>query len=630
MQSMNLRPAQRQFFRKRVTVLFTVCMFMLLLLLLRTAYLQIVLGDEYSTRAERNRVRLMPILPNRGEVYARNFKRKLITNKKSFCITVVPASLPNSKPDRRQVVLSLAKLLDMDPGLVQERINQDKWDPYTPKVIREDVGYPVITRLAEHINALPGVFWENRPIRIYTMTNTLSHLLGYTGYISREELKKMADRGYRSGSLIGKTGIERVYDMDLRGVEGVYEREVDAFNRVTSQRVRKAPVHGNPMVLTVDADMQQTAQQAMKKYRGAVVVTRPSTGEVLALLSNPGYDASLFYNRINQSDFQRIQLDPAKPLFNRAIQAMYPPGSIFKLVTMAAGVDNGVINEYTSHYCSGKHRLGDRIFRCWYGRHGRLALLNAVKNSCNVFFYKASLDIKASRIFAYARKFGFGRISRIDLLGESPGFIPTKAWKQKSAGRPWLDGDTLNLAIGQGDLLATPMQVNMLTCAIFNEGFAYRPYIKKQIRSLKTGKVIEENPGKVILFRNDIKKSTYRLIKRGMARVVNGGTGSAAWSPNLDVIGKTSSSENQHKLTHAWFTCIAKPKNLTGEEAYRQAIAVTVICENSGGGGAIAAPIAAMIIRRHFENMTPDQTMQAIWKRWAKEEKKKKDNKPQQ
>lgn len=626
MQSMNLRPAQRQSFRKRVTVFFTISMAMLLLLLLRTAYLQIVLVDEYSSRAERNRVRLMPILPNRGEVFARHYKRKLITNKKSFCITVVPASLPDKKQQRQAVIQSLAGILQMDAKLVKERINQDKWDPYTPKVIQEDVGYKTITRLAEHIRGLPGVFWENRPIRIYTMTNTLSHLLGYTGYISRKELKKMADRGYRSGSLVGKTGIESVYDMDLRGVEGVFEREVDAFNRVTAQRVRKAPVHGNPMVLTIDAGMQQTAQQAMKKYRGAVIVTKPSTGEVLALLSNPGYDASLFYNRINRRDFQRIQQDPAKPLFNRAIQAMYPPGSIFKLVTTAAGVDNGIINRRSSYYCSGKHRLGDRIFRCWYGRHGRLHLLDAIKNSCNVFFYKASLDIKSSRILNYARKFNFGRRSGIDLPGESAGFVPTKKWKRKESGRPWLDGDTLNLAIGQGDLLATPMQVNMLTCAIYNEGFAYRPYIKKQIRSLKTGKVIEENPGKKVLFRNDISKSTYQLIKQGMARVVNGGTGSAAWSPAVDVIGKTSSSENQKKKTHAWFTCIATPKGLSDKEAYNRAIAVTVICENSGGGGAIAAPIAAIIIRNYFEDKKPLETMQDIWKRWAKEEKNKRDS----
>jgi len=575
------------------------------------------MADEYSTRSERNRVRLRPIVPNRGEVYDRNFKRKLITNKKSLCITLVPVSLPKDEKKRANLLNRLATILEISTNQIAERIKKDKWDVYTPKLIKENVDYRIITRIAESIDEYPGVFWENRPIRVYTLTNTLSHLLGYTGYISRKELKRYAKKGYRLGSLIGKTGIERVYDLALRGVEGIFEREVDARNHVTYQLVRKKPKHGHPMALTIDSRMQQIAQNAMGKKRGAVIVTKPATGEVLALLSNPGYDANLFYSHIDKKKFHKIQNDPGKPLFNRAIQAMYPPSSIFKLVTATAGLETRRISTGTSYYCNGGYMLGDRYFKCWYGRHGRQYLINGIMNSCNVFFYRSSLEIKSANVLRYARMFGLGKKTRIDLLGESRGFVPTKVWKRKTAGRPWLDGDTLNLSIGQGDLLVTPIQINALTCAIYNEGVAYRPYIKKEIRSLRYNEIIEKNPGKQVLFTTGVSKKTFAIIKKGMKKVVRWGTGSAAFSPKVVVAGKTGTAQNPGKENHAWFTCFA-PANATNPE---DVIAVTVICENGGGGGAVAAPVAACIIRAHFENKTIQETMQRIWKMWASAKK---------
>ncbi len=612
MQKYSIRPGQQRSFRKRMITFFSIIVFMFFLLVFRVAYLQIVMGDVYSTRSERNRVRLMPIVANRGEIYAFHFKHKLISNKRSFCVTVVPAGLPKDKIQRGRLLANVANLLSMTTNEIDKIIKRKTWDKYTPKLLKADVGYDILTRLSESINRYPGVFWENRPIRIYTLTNTLSHVLGYTGYISRRELRLHAKRGYRNGSIIGKTGIEQVYDHQIRGDEGILEREVNALNRVTDQKIRKQPVHGNPMILTIDAKLQQLAQNAMGKKKGAIIVSKPATGEVLVLLSNPGYNAGLFYWNIEQKELTKLLNNPAKPLFNRAIQAQYPPSSIFKLVTATAGLETGRLKLSDHYICRGGYRLGNRYFKCW-SNHGRLDFFGAIKNSCDVYFYRQSLKMGASAILKYARAFGFGKRTGIDLPGESKGFVPTKKWKYKQAGRPWLDGDTLNLAIGQGDILVTPLQINVMTATIYNNGIAYKPYLKKEIRSLYNNRVIQRNTGKKLLFKNNVSARTYGLLKKSMIMVVNGGTGGVAYSPKVLVGGKTGTAENSGKEDHGWFTALA-PMNAKNPE---DVIAVTVICENGGGGGAVAAPIAACIIRSHFENKTINQTMQRIWKQWA-------------
>jgi len=612
MQKYSIRPGQQRNFRKRMITFFSIIVFMFFLLIFRVAYLQIVMGDMYSTKSERNRVRLLPIVANRGEIYAADFKHKLISNKRSFCITVVPAGLPKDKLEKAKLLSEVGNLLSMNTNEIYKIIKSKTWDKYTPKLLKADVGYDTLTLLSESINKFPGIFWENRPVRVYTLTNTLSHVLGYTGYISKRELKFHVKRGYRSGSIIGKTGIEQVYDYQIRGDEGILEREVNALNRVTDQKIRKQPVHGNPMILTINAKLQQLAQNAMGKKKGAVVVSKPATGEILVLLSNPGYNAGLFYWNIEQKELTKLLNNPAKPLFNRAIQAQYPPSSIFKLVTGAAGLETGTLKLSDHYICRGGHRLGNRYFKCW-SSHGRLDFFGAIRNSCDVYFYRQALKMGSSAILKYAKAFGFGKRTGIDLPGESKGFVPTKKWKYKQAGRPWLDGDTLNLAIGQGDILVTPLQINVMTSAIYNDGIAYRPYLKKEIRSLYNNRIIQRNPGKKLLFKNSISKRTYGLLKKAMISVVNGGTGGVAYSPKVLVGGKTGTAENSGKEDHGWFTALA-PMNAKNPE---DVIAVTVICENGGGGGAVAAPIAACIIRSYFENKTINQTMQWIWKQWA-------------
>ncbi|MCK5267764.1 MAG: penicillin-binding protein 2 [Spirochaetes bacterium] len=627
MQNYSIRPGQKAVFRKRVTSFLSICLFTILVLLFRIAYLQIIMADMYSNRADANRVRRLPIIPNRGKVYDRHYKIPLIINKKSLCITVVPVSLPKVKTDaekRRKLIERLSVILQMSTNDIVKRIENDKGDIYTPVVIKENVDFATITKIAEDIGDFPGVYWENRPARIYTMTNTLSHLLGYTGSISRSELRLFSKRGYRPGSVIGKTGIERIYDLDLRGEEGILEREVNARNHVTYQKIRKRQVNGRSLVLAIDRNIQHIAQTAMGKNRGAVIVSKPATGEILALLSNPGYNANLFYGRINEKEFSKINKDINKPLFNRSIQAVYPPSSIFKLVTATAALEQG-FSPTKTYYCDGGFMCGNRYFKCWFGHHGRQNMTLGIINSCNVYFYKLSLEIKpkAATILRYAKMYGFGKKTGIDLLGESRGFVPTMKWKKKQAGRPWLDGDTLNLAIGQGDLLVTPIQMNTFTSSIYNNGIAYKPYILKEVRSIKENKVLMRNRGKQSLFTTDISQKTFRLLKSGMRQVVSWGTGRAAFSPKVVVAGKTGTAQNTRGKSHAWFTCYA-PANAKNPE---DVISITVICENAGGGGAIAAPIAACIIRAHFENKTIQETMQYIWKQWAaasKKDKKKK------
>jgi penicillin-binding protein 2 len=590
-------------------ILFFISSAMLLFLLMRIGYLQLVMTEEYEARSERNRMRFVPVPAYRGEIYDRRFSEKLIANRKLLCVTAIPIALPRDADKKAVVIERIASTLEMTTNEIQRLLNKDSWDQYSPKLLKEDVDYQTITRIAESIDLYPGVYWENRPIRVYTLTNTLAHILGYTGYISEQELKAFAGRGYRSGSLIGKTGIERIYDMDLRGEEGLLERVVDARNRVTLQTVRQQPVHGRPMILTIDSAMQRVAQEAMGKMRGAVIVTRPATGEVLAILSNPGYAANLFYKRLEVEEYRRIESDPDKPLFNRVIQAQYPASSVFKIITAIAGLESGRMSEETTHFCDGGHLLGDRYFRCWFGSHRRQGLYDGIMNSCNVYFYLSGLDIGMETIVHYAGMFGLGRKTGIDLMGEASGFIPTREWKRKVAGRPWLDGDTLNLSIGQGDILVTPVQINMLTCALYNEGIVYQPYLKKEVRSLNNDHVIERNEGRHVLFTTDVSKNTFTVVKEGMRRVVQDGTGRAARSPAVVVAGKTGTAETSQDTTHAWFTGYAPADAKNPEDV----IAVTVVCEDAGGGGAMAAPVVACIIRAHFENKTIDETMRDIW-----------------
>jgi len=617
MQQLSIRPGQKRNFRQRVTALFSICLFVILMLLFRTAYLQIIKGELYFSRSERNRIRLTPIVPHRGEVYDRDFKKKLIINRKSLCVTLDPVGIPKDKELKAQLFARLAALLSMTTQQVENRLKKRSWEGgFCPRVIKENVDYRTITRIAESLDLYPGVFWENRAIRIYTMTNTLSHLLGYTGYIDSREYRRLRRKGYRSGSLIGKTGIERIYDRILRGKEGIYEREVNARNQVTHQFERLLPVHGRPLVLTIDSRIQQIAQQTMGVKRGAVVVSKPATGEILALLSNPGYDANLFYNRIDMDALIRIQKDPAKPLFNRALQGCYPASSIFKLITSIAGLEEGRANLSMRYYCSGGHMLGNRFFKCWKNHASTFNMLDAIQHSCDVYFYRASLSIKPQNLFRYARMFGFGKKTGIDLPGESRGLVPTFSWFKKNKSRDWSDGDTFNFSIGQGDLLVTPIQVNLMTAAICNGGVAYRPYVKKEVRSLRYGRVVESNPGKRVVFTTPVSRRTFDLVRKAMVRVVARGTGFAASSPVIVVAGKTGTAETMVGEDHAWFTCFA-PANAANPE---DVIAVTVLVEHGGGGGAVAAPIAACIIRAHFENKTVNETMQRIWNMYGNKE----------
>jgi len=615
MQKYTVRPDRQRRFKRRVTILYCITIAMILVLFVRIAYLQMVMTGEYDARSEQNRMRFVPIPAYRGEIYDREFSMKLIANRKLLCVTAVPAAMPRKPEEKQGVIRRLAATLEMTTNEITRLLSKDAWDQYSPKLLKEGVGYQTVTRIAENIDLYPGVYWDNRPIRVYTLTNTLAHTLGYTGYISEQELKALAGKGYRSGSLIGKTGIEHTYDLELRGEEGLLEREVDAYNQVTRQTVRQQPEHGRPLVLTIDSALQQVAQSAMGNMRGALIVTRPATGEVLAMLSNPGYAANLFYTRLEVEEYRKIENDPDKPLFNRVIQAQYPASSVFKLITTVAGLESGRLREDTRYLCEGGHLLGDRYFRCWFGSHRYQDLLGAIMNSCNVYFYLAGLEIGMDTIIHYANMFGLGRKTGIDLMGEAPGFIPTREWKRKAAGRPWLDGDTLNLSIGQGDILVTPVQINMLTCALYNEGVAYQPYLKKESRGLRNGRVIERNDGRHLLFTADVSKKTFSVIKEGMRRVVHGGTGSAAWSPAVMVAGKTGTAETSQDTTHAWFTGYAPADAKNPEDV----IAVTVVCENAGGGGATAAPVAACIIRAHFENKTIDETMRDIWGSYNKQ-----------
>ena len=470
-------------FKRRLYIFSGVPILFFLIIIVVLFSLQIIKGPQYAMKAKTNREQYSILPAIRGIVFDRTNKNVLAYNRRSFAVTVVPQNLPKDTDERDRILERLGILLQMPKDEIQSILKQKNYSQYGSYVIKTDVPFKDIVFLAEHNRDFPGVYWKSKPLRVYPHGDMLAHVIGYVGMISQNEYTELSDKGYNIESVIGKSGVEKVYDLELKGRDGHVRRIVDATNQVTAEIIDRGaePLPGSNVILSIDSELQLLAEQAMGENMGTLIISKPYTGEILALVSYPRFDPNFFVSGRDKEAFKNLTLDQRKPFLNRAIQAQYPAGSIFKLVVSLAILDTEIIPVDKEYKCGGGYQLGNRFFSCWTNHGSEVDLYKAITQSCDSYFYQASLALGPDTIAEYARRLGLGQKLGIDLVGELDGIIPDIQWKRDVKKDVWYDGDTLNLSIGQGFLLGTPLQINALTNIIANHGVLMKPHIVKEI-----------------------------------------------------------------------------------------------------------------------------------------------------
>lgn len=567
-------------------------------LLIRLWDLQIMRGSEMRKLSEQNRIRVKKIPAPRGIIYDRTGK-VLADTRPSFNIYLTPEDIK----DFSQSVDGLARLLNWDREDVIEKMKAASgMPPSFPIKIKSDIPMDEVARVEAHRVYIPGVSIQIEPKRNYPYGASLAHVLGYVSEISDEELKnKKKHKDYSPGDYIGKYGLERSYENELRGVDGEKRVEVDAIGREVRTLDIIDPIPGHSLHLNLDLELQLTADKALETRKGAAVAVNPKTGGVLVLASRPGFDPNKFASGIIKQDWQKIALDKAHPLQNRAIQGGYPPGSTFKVLVAMKALDLGVINERTTFGCGGGFAYGNRVFKCWKkGGHGSVAVHRAIVESCDVFFYNVGLRVGVDRIHELADIVGLGRVTGIDLPNEQKGLIPSTEWKKKRYNQPWYEGETVSVSIGQGAVWLTPVQLAQLSAFVANDGKNFKPQIVNRIVSTE-GKVVKTFEP-VVNADPKLKKGVVQIVKDGMRGVVNepGGTAGRSKLQNVAMSGKTGTaqagSEKVKLGDHAWFIAYAPAEDAS--------IAMAVLVEHGGHGASAAAPVAKDITETLFKVKT--------------------------
>jgi penicillin-binding protein 2 len=591
---------------RRFKIMLIVVTVALSLLALRMWYLQVIKGEELKQKSENNSVRIRKIKPIRGLIMDTH-REVLVDSQCSFDVLFVPSRTRNI-----QTVFDQLGSLYQDASLNfdHEAFTPGRLKPFVPIRLERNVSREKLAIVETHTLDLPGVTVDVVPVRQYLGGEMMAHLIGYTGEISPEELDKDESETYTSGDLIGKSGIEKYLDPYLRGKSGIEQVEINVLGKEVRVLGKEDPEPGYNVVLTIDALLQKVAWEALAGKPGAVVAMDPRDGSVLALVSSPAYDPTLFNGGISQEDWKKLSGDPFHPMEDRAISGQYPPGSTYKMIVAAAALQEGLITPETSFVCNGSYELGNRTYRCWHkGGHGRISLHRAIVQSCDVYFYNVGKLVGVDKLAEYARRFGLGAPTGIDLPREKNGMIPTREWKQTRFKEPWQIGETISLSIGQGYNLVTPLQLVTAYSALANGGVVWRPRLIKQIEAVD-GQVIKafapERKSVVPISTNIIEQ-----LKKALWGVVNeeGGTGRAAQRKDADVAGKTGTSqvislpdnEKTRKFKyipsrfrdHALFVCFAPVHN--------PEIAIAVVVENAGHGGSAAAPIARKILDAYFD-----------------------------
>ncbi len=590
-------------FRHRTQLVMIAVSVVFFLLTGRLWVLQVLQGERFTNLSKNNRIRIKTIPGIRGMVFDRK-GRLLVDSRPSFDLLFVPEDSQNPKFTLRY----LARLLDIDDGRFLKTLEKKKKRlPFREVVLDRDINWRTVVAVETHERDLPGVTLRIRPKRSYLNNGMNAHLIGYLGEIGPTQLKTLRQEGYRMGDEIGQFGIEKKWEQYLRGKSGKQQVEVDALGRRIKVLDQEKDVPGHNVFLTMDGELQKISYQSLKGKEGAIVVMEAKSGAILALVSTPSFDPNAFARGISAKEWNKLLQDRARPLHNKTIQGVYPPGSIFKIVLAIAALEEGVVTSRTPHFCPGFLTVGKRVFRDWKaGGHGVVNLHKALVESCDVYFYQLGQQLGIDRIARWARKLGLGKKTGIALDGERGGLVPDRKWKFRRFGQPWYPGETPSVAIGQGYVSVTPVQIASLMAAVVNGGSLYRPWFVSKVESLDGKPIQEYGPEKIGSL--SLKASTLKTIHKALEDVVNTreGTGKKAHSDLVKVAGKTGTaqvagmvgeiikSEDLPYLIrdHAWFVAYAP--------AEQPEIVVVVLVEHGGHGGAEAAPVAKKLIEQYF------------------------------
>ena len=580
--------------RRRVIAMSGIAMTALLLIVCQLWYLQVLEGGRFQEASDKNRIRVRPIAAPRGILFDRK-GLPLVDNRPAFTLSLIPRELERDPIKRDATLGRLAALLQIPFAELQEAVTKVSPDSILPVRVRRGLSMDDVARVEEWKLELPGVIVEVEPQRAYPNSRFAAHLLGYVREANDEQIKQGR---YRRGDMVGQSGLERLLDEFLRGKDGGERIEVDAMGRQMRMIQSTEPHPGAQVVTTIDRRIQEAAEKAMEGHAGAVVVMDPRNGDVLALVSTPAFEIDRFTGTIDRNAWLRVIQDPEHPLLNRTIQSQYAPGSVFKIVVAAAGLQEGSITPADRTNCTGEFHLGEWTFKDWKaGGHGTVDLLGAIRESCNVFFYEKGLKIGGPAIAKYATAFGLGAPTQIDLPGEKLGLIPQPKLRRDKRVGGWHAGETVNMSIGQGAVLVTPMQVARFMSAVANGGVLWKPRLVQRIERPEKGVVWSD--GGSVTGHVELSPMVWAFLRQSLWSVVNeNGTGAGARIAGLDVAGKTGTAQMIAKSRaekgqdHAWFASFAP---VSEPEAV-----VIVLVERGGKGGQVAAPIARKVLNAIF------------------------------
>jgi penicillin-binding protein 2 len=613
-------------FQDRFKFLYAVLFLGLGFLVSRLVFLQILRGDQMRNYSEENRIKRVKVTSPRGMIFDRNHQL-LIDNRPDFDLEVIPQYLRESKQEKK-VIGMLSRILKIPETDIEDILEKAKSQPsFLPVKIKTELSRDEVAQIEVRKIDMPGVEVKEEIKRTNIYGDIAAHLLGYIGEVNSTELPILnkVTQKYRLGDSIGRFGLEQRMEDYLRGVDGENIREVDALGRVKLDRTKsrvlqtiqgRTAVPGKNLILTIDQDLQDIATQAFGNKTGSLVAIDPRNGEILAMLSRPSFDPTAFSRGIPAKTWNKLLNNENHPLRDKTIQDHYSPGSVFKIVTAIAALQEGVIDENTKFHCAGVIKIGNRQYHCHSHRgHGDVNVVRAITQSCDVFFYRVAQKLKSvDDIAKWATILGLGKKTGINLAGEVPGLIPTEEWKKRKLNQEWNAGETATVAIGQSFLLTTTLQLSNLYAALGNGGTLFRPFVVKRIESSE-GKILKEfDPEVISQFR--LNPKTVELVKQGLWGVVNSpiGTGFSQRIPGVDFVGKTGTVQlfrlaadkintkcesmklkDRHNAAFVGFAPVKDP-----------AIAVAVIGEHACHGATGAAPVARAVIKKYLEKYYPD------------------------
>ncbi|HWP90933.1 MAG TPA: penicillin-binding protein 2 [Thermodesulfobacteriota bacterium] len=567
----------------------------------RLWYLQVLRGDEFERFSLNNRIRVVRVPAPRGRILDRQ-GREIIANRPSFDVYVLPKDIR----DLGFLTDTLSTVLGLDVKNITSKIQAAlKQDRFKPVLIAQDINRDQLALIEARKGSLPSVIIEVNHTRKYPHGKLGASFLGYLGKATESDLELYP--GIRGDDMVGKSGVEKSWEAYLQGKHGFIQKVTDALGREVrwdffEQDLKsRDSVQGADVVLSIDLDLQKAAEEALGDRSGAVVVVDVRTGGVLALVSHPTFNPSDFIRGIDAKKWKELIADPSFPLLNRATQGLYAPGSVFKIVTAAAGLKEGVIDSHSGFYCPGRYRLGSKTFRCWKpAGHGWVNLRQAIVKSCDVYFYNVVAKLGIDRFATYIKDFGFGALTGID-IEERPGISPSREWKLKTYKEQWYEGETISMGIGQGYVNSTPLQIALMTSAVANGGKLLKPQMVKKVVSPMGETLVENHPQ--VNHTLSVNQTILDLIRDGLVGVVNdpSGTGRNARLDEMTVAGKTGTAQvvglgkgnHERFKDHAWFTSYAPAEN--------PEVAITVMVENGGKGGAVAAPVVKQILEVYLK-----------------------------